>query len=176
MDHLYQATKRIRALILDVDGVLASPQLLYSDNGIDEIKVFHVRDGLGIQLLLKAGIHIAVISGRASKAAERRVQELGITLAFFGQKEKVTAFESIKQTLSLTNEEIAYMGDDLPDIPLLKRVGLSITLSDAPDIVKEYAMWHVEANAGNGAVRKVCEHILLAQNQYENVIQSYIST
>lgn len=175
MDHVNKIAKNIRALILDIDGVLASPQLLYSDSG-DEIKTFHVRDGLGIQLLRQAGIHVGIISGRHSKATEKRIAELGISHAFFGQQNKLPAYESIKTQLSLDDHDIAYMGDDLPDLPLLKRVGLAITLTDAPLIVKQHAIWHVHEKAGNGAVRMVCEQLLIAQNRYESVIQSYLST
>jgi 3-deoxy-D-manno-octulosonate 8-phosphate phosphatase (KDO 8-P phosphatase) len=174
MNAIHDIAKNIRALILDIDGVLASPQLQYCDNG-DEIKTFHVRDGLGVQLLLRANIHVGVISGRISNAAKKRVEELGIKHAFFGQSFKIPAYETFKQQVSLEDHEIAYMGDDLPDIPLLQRVGLSITLTEAPDIVKQYARWHIEEKAGNGAVRFVCEQLLIAQNCYENVIQSYLS-
>jgi 3-deoxy-D-manno-octulosonate 8-phosphate phosphatase (KDO 8-P phosphatase) len=163
----------IRALILDVDGVLASPQLQYSDNG-DEIKTFHIRDGMGIQLLLRAGIQVGIISGRTSRATEKRIADIGIQHAFFGQKEKITAYESLKKTFALGDQAIAYMGDDLPDIPLLKRVGLSITLADAPEIVKQHASWHITLQAGNGAVRIVCDALLMAQQQYDTVVQSYL--
>ena len=163
----------IRALILDVDGVLASPQLLYNDNG-DEIKTFHIRDGLGLQLLRLAGFHIGIISGRESKATVKRITELGIEHAFFGQKDKLPAYEALKKTFALEDHQIAYMGDDLPDLPLLKRVGLAITVSDAPDIIKQHAAWHVDMAAGNGAVRFVCEQLLTAQNRYESVVQSYL--
>lgn len=171
----FDEAKHVRALILDVDGVLAPPQFLYNDQG-EETKFFHVRDGLGIQLLFSAGIEVAIISGRQSKATEHRIKELGIKNAYFGQKQKLAAYEKIKQTLSLQDKEIAYMGDDLPDIPVLKRVGLPITLKDSPDIVKEHALWHIEEKAGFGAVRKAAEQILIAQKRYETVLQSYLST
>src|SRR5690242_17449377 len=111
--------KKIRVLVLDVDGVLTDGRLTYLPGG-GESKTFHVRDGLGVQLLIASGVKVAVISGRESEVVNRRVRELGIELLFVGVADKVEAFESVLKTTSTTEEEVGYVGDDLPDLPLIR--------------------------------------------------------
>ncbi|TAK77516.1 MAG: HAD-IIIA family hydrolase [Gammaproteobacteria bacterium] len=166
--------KDIKLLILDVDGVLTSGVIYYGPRDI-ELKGFHIHDGAGIKLLQKTGVIVAVISGKTSEAVEKRIEDLGIKHAYLGQEEKLSAYESLKQQLQLTDQQIAYMGDDLIDLPLLRRAHLAITVPQAPDIIKQHVDFTTEKKGGKGAVREVCELIMNAQGHYESVIQSYLT-
>jgi len=162
----------IKLLIMDVDGVLTDGKIIYTSSG-DEIKSFHVRDGLGIKLAKKAGIELAIISARFSKITEMRARELGIDYIFQGHFEKLDVYEDLKKKLDLSDERIAYIGDDLNDIPILKRVGLPATVADAPDIVKKYVQIVTPQSGGNGAVRHLIEIILKRNDKWEEVVSSY---
>ncbi len=153
----------IKLLILDVDGVLTDGRLYYSQHG-EELKVFHAHDGAGMRLLKKTGVEIAIISCRNSAAVNQRLTELGIKHIYQGQIEKTTAFKELCDILHLTPLEIAYVGDDLPDLPVMKAVGLSIAVSNATHSVKAAADWQTEQAGGLGAVREVCELLLKAQD------------
>ena len=174
MQHLIEKAKTIRLLILDVDGTLTSGVIYYGNQGA-ELKGFHIHDGMGIKLLQKAGIKIAVITAKKSEAVAKRMSDLNIEHVYFGQEEKLAAYENLKQTLQLSDNEIAYMGDDLPDLPLLRRVNLAITVPNAPLIIKQHADLITKKKPGKGAVREVCEFILEAQNHYQSVLQSYLT-
>lgn len=171
---LFEKAKPIKLLILDVDGVLTNGMLYYDNQGV-EIKGFHIHDGLGIKLLQKAGIPVAIISGRKSAAVEMRVKQLNIEHFYLGNEDKLPAYTELKQKLNLSDAQIAFMGDDLPDLPLLKRVGLSITVPQAPVIIREYADLITTLNGGKGAVREACETILQAQGKYQTVTENYFS-
>jgi 3-deoxy-D-manno-octulosonate 8-phosphate phosphatase (KDO 8-P phosphatase) len=174
MQAVIEKAKRIRLLILDVDGVLTSGTIYYGNKEI-ELKGFHLHDGLGIKLLQKSGVNVGIISGKNSEAVTRRIQELHIEHAYLGYDEKLPAYEELKKTLHLNDEEMAYMGDDLPDLPLLRRAGLAITVPQAPDIIKQHADLITKNKAGAGAVREACEFILNAQDHYQSVIESYLT-
>ncbi|HEX4045982.1 MAG TPA: HAD hydrolase family protein [Gammaproteobacteria bacterium] len=165
--------KLIRLLILDIDGVLTSGTLFYGANGI-ELNGFHIHDGVGIQLLQKCGIAVAVISGKKSESAVRRMQDLRIPHVYLGQDDKLPAYEELKQKLQLVDEQIAYIGDDLPDLPILQRVGLAVTVPQAPLALRERVDLITKNNGGNGAVREICELIMTAQDHYETMLQSYL--
>lgn len=149
----------IKLLILDVDGVMTDGKLHYSDNGI-ETKSFHVHDGIGLMLLLKNNIQIAVISGRKSKATANRLRELGIKHVFLGCTDKTKALIKLKNKLKIKNENIAYVGDDLPDISIMQQVGLRFAVANATKEVLALADYITKKKGGNGAVREVCETIL----------------
>lgn len=174
MQEIDEKAKHIRALILDVDGTLTSGTLYYNADGSDTLKTFHVHDGVGIKLLQKMGISVAIISAKKSEPLLRRIQDLGIQHAYLGHEDKRPAYEELKKILRLNDAEIAYMGDDLPDLPLLIRVGLSAAAQDASEIVKQHVDFISKNKAGQGAVREVCELLLKAQDQYQLVIQSYL--
>lgn len=174
MQHLIDKAKQIRLLILDVDGVLTSGIIYYGNNGV-EMKGFHLHDGLGIKLLQRSGIPVAIISGKNSEPVSRRIQELNIQHAYLGYEQKLPAYDDLKQKLNISDEYIAFMGDDLPDLPLLKRVGLSMTVNEAPAIIKQHVDYIAKNSAGHGAVREVCEFILEAQDKLQSVLQSYLS-
>lgn len=174
MEHLVEKAKKIRLLILDVDGVLTDGKLYYGPDGI-ELKAFNIYDGLGIKLLQKTGVRVAIISAKKSEGLIRRIKEMNIEYSFLGQEEKLPAYEELKQTLKLTDDEIAYIGDDLPDLPLLRRAGLAISVPKAPDIILEHIDFITKAKGGKGAAREACEYIMKAQGTYQTVIQSYLT-
>ena len=147
---------KIKLLILDVDGVLTDGKLYYSDSGI-ETKSFDVKDGLGLKLLLKRGVEIAIISGRKSIATKNRMRDLGIKHVYLGISDKTIVFNRLKKNLGIKNENIACVGDDLPDFPLMQEVGFSIAVKDAVPKVCAIADYITKATGGNGAVREVCE-------------------
>ena len=148
---------------MDCDGVLTDGRLLLTAGG-DEQKTFHVRDGQGIALLHRGGIKTGVISGRTSTAVERRAQELSIAYVRQGVKDKTKALEEILADAGIPADECAYIGDDIADIGIMKRVGLAIAVADAVDKTKAAAHLVTNAKGGRGAVREVCELILDAQS------------
>ncbi|MFN3870534.1 MAG: KdsC family phosphatase [Aquificaceae bacterium] len=163
---------KVRLLLLDVDGVLTDGKLYYTSEG-EEIKVFHVRDGLGIRLAQRAGILIGVISGRKSQALLKRLEELQIEEIHLGHNQKLPFLENILKRLSLSFEEVAFVGDDFVDLPLLKRVGFPVVVADAPEELKGYALYITKAKGGEGAVREVVELLLKLRGQWEEVIREY---
>ncbi len=172
---LIEKAKAIRLLICDVDGVLTTGVIYYLSQEM-EMKGFHVHDGLGIKLLQKAGIPVAVISAKNSAVTAHRLQHLDIAHAYLGHENKLSAYEELKQKLRFNDNEIAFIGDDLPDLALLRRVGLAITVPQAPAIIQQQSHCITTKKAGKGAVREVCEFILQAQAKYESVIESYLTT
>ena len=163
MDNVYAIAKNIKLLVLDVDGVLTTGALWFTARG-EEIKVFHIHDGLGIKMLLRHGIEVAIISGRKSGAVSKRMQELGLQYVYQGIDDKLAVLYELSAKLNLEYEEIAYVGDDLVDIPPMTKVGLSVAVNNAVPDVRRQAEWVTEAQGGQGAVREVCELLLKAQN------------
>ncbi len=149
----------VKLLILDVDGVLTDGKLYYGSEG-ESLKIFHVRDGQGIIQLLKNNVQVAIISGRDGKCTERRLTELGISKLCFNVQNKVDVYERLKNQLQIEEANTAYIGDDVGDIPLLKRVKFSITVPDAHDSVKKVATYITQLHGGNGAVREISDLIL----------------
>jgi 3-deoxy-D-manno-octulosonate 8-phosphate phosphatase (KDO 8-P phosphatase) len=151
----------IRLVAFDVDGVFTDGRFYLSDDGI-ESKAFHTQDGFGIRQLLDAGVEVAVISGRQSGAVERRMAELGVAHVVQGCRDKVAAFDDLLDQLRLTAEQCAFVGDDIPDLPLLRKVGFSIAVANAVPGVREQCDYTTTAAGGSGAVREVCELVLSA--------------
>jgi 3-deoxy-D-manno-octulosonate 8-phosphate phosphatase (KDO 8-P phosphatase) len=166
--------KKISLLLLDVDGVLTTGQVIYNDSG-EETKVFDVRDGLGLRLLMEAGIKVGVITGRRSLALVHRCNNLGITLLKDGIRDKAAALENILQETGVPASQTAFVGDDLPDLPVLRRVGVPIAVGDAHDLVKQAAAWTTSARGGRGAVREISERILKARGDWDALIQRLFS-
>jgi 3-deoxy-D-manno-octulosonate 8-phosphate phosphatase (KDO 8-P phosphatase) len=150
---------KIKLLILDVDGVLTD-NTLYIDHNGEETKRFNVSDGLGIALASRAGLEIALISGRRSKATKFRAVQLQIKHVYLGVTDKTGAYQKIKKNLKLSDEQIAYVGDDILDVPVLKKVALPICVKDANPIAKKFAKFVTKAKGGEGAVREVIDMIL----------------
>ncbi|MFN7065626.1 MAG: KdsC family phosphatase [Aquificaceae bacterium] len=169
---LKEKALRVRLLLLDVDGVLTDGRLYYTSKG-EEIKVFHVRDGLGIKLAQKAGLRVGVISGRRSNALLNRLEELKIEEVHLGYNHKLPLLEDMLKRLSLSFEETAFIGDDYVDLPLLKRVGFPVLVADAPKELKKYALYTTSARGGEGAVREAIEFLLKLREQWEEVIRDY---
>lgn len=169
---IINAAKRIKLLILDVDGVLTNGELFFFEDG--EYKAFHSRDGLGIALLVREGIELAIISGNQSEAVERRFKKFGIQHVYQGVKEKNGVYQHIKSELNLKDSEVAYMGDDLIDLPVMSRVGLPTAVADADAFVKQHAHWISAYNGGQGAVRELCELILLAKGRLSAIQQDFL--
>jgi 3-deoxy-D-manno-octulosonate 8-phosphate phosphatase (KDO 8-P phosphatase) len=166
--------KTIKLLILDVDGVLTDGGLYFDEEG-KELKRFNALDGHGIKMLMQNGIEVAIISARENKTMQYRAKNLGITHCYLGQDDKTVAFENLKQTLGITNTYIAYMGDDIIDLPVMARIGLPIAVANAHDEVKKRALYITYRTGGNGAVREVCDEVLKSQGLYENMIQQYLT-
>ena len=164
--------KDIKVLILDVDGVLTDGSIIYGDGG-SEIKTFDVKDGLGMRLLLMAGIKICLVTGRRSAALYHRCKDLGIDDIFDGIKKKAAALDVILEKTGVDAEQIAFVGDDLPDLPIMGRVGLPIAVADAHQTVCDKAEIITSAKGGKGAVREVCEAILRAQQRWESILEDY---
>ena len=152
----------IRLVAFDVDGVFTDGCFYLSDDGV-ETKAFNTQDGFGVRMLLSAGVEVAVISGRTSGAVERRMAELGVAHVVLGCKDKVTALRELAADLGIAVSECAYVGDDVPDLPLLDSVGFSIAVANAVPAVRKQCMHVTSANGGHGAVREVCELVVSAK-------------
>ncbi|HSW69722.1 MAG TPA: HAD hydrolase family protein [Gammaproteobacteria bacterium] len=170
---LKEKASKIRLLISDVDGVLTSGTLFYGPMG-SEMKDFSVYDGFGMKLLQQSGVHLAIITAKKSEAVAVRMQDLHIEHVYQGQSNKLMAYEDLKQKLNLDDAEIAYIADDLPDLPLLRRVGLPVSVPNAPQIIHEHVVFVTKAYGGKGAVRELCEIIMKAQGTYQSIIESYL--
>lgn len=170
---LNQNIQKIKLLLLDVDGVLTEGSIILTGSK-DETIIFNIHDGLAVKLAQTGGIKIGIITGRTSDAVKRRADELNIDILYQGQQDKIKAYEQIKEQLALADEEIAYIGDDLPDLKILKKVGLSFTVSDACNEVKKAAAYVTRRRGGKGAVREVIELILKKQGKWDSVIGKYI--
>ena len=166
MQTVLDKAKAVKLLICDVDGVMTDGRLFFDDKGI-EYKAFHSRDGLGIKMLQRSGIPLAIITARSSDVVKHRMANLGIDLVFQGQQNKVSAYEKLCQQLKITAAETAYMGDDIVDMPVMNKVGLSIAVADAHERVKTQADWVTRHAGGQGAVRDACELLMEAHGTLE---------
>ena len=163
----------VRLLLLDVDGVLTDGGIIYDDKGV-ETKAFNAKDGLGIKLLMDTGIKVGIVTSRASKALYHRCDNLGISLIFDNVKNKAGILNLILDQTGVPAESMAYVGDDLIDLPLLRKVGLSIAVADAHETLLENADMVTTARGGAGAVREVCEAILKAQGLWEKTLERFL--
>lgn len=159
-------------LVLDVDGVLTDGRITYSDKG-EEIKAFHVRDGTAIKLWLQQGKRLAFLSGRQTPIVDRRGAELGVTAIVQGAQDKLPAFENLLRQHGVTASQVAYVGDDLPDVPVLRRCGLAVAVADACPEARGAAHYITEAAGGQGAVREIVELILKSQERWPAVVANY---
>jgi 3-deoxy-D-manno-octulosonate 8-phosphate phosphatase (KDO 8-P phosphatase) len=164
---------RIKLLLMDCDGVLTDGRLWLTENG-EEQKSFNTKDGLGLALLHRAGLKSGIISGRKSIAVERRAQELGIEFLRQGDEQKIAAFEEVLRLAGVNEEEVAFVGDDLSDIPLMQRSELSVAVADAVEEARALAHYVTRAEGGRGAVREVVEIILKSQGRWNDLIEGYL--
>ena len=168
-----QRAARIKLLLMDCDGVLTDGRIFILDEGDDQ-KAFNTKDGLGIDLLHRAGLRSGIISGRASKAADRRARALGVEFIHLGSTQKVSLFEETLSAARLTADQVAYIGDDLSDIPVMSRCGLAIAVADAASETVSSAHYVTRATGGNGAVREAIELILKAQDRWSRLVAEYL--
>ncbi|HET7113278.1 MAG TPA: HAD hydrolase family protein [Pyrinomonadaceae bacterium] len=171
---IQERAARIKLLLMDCDGVLTDGRIWVFENGVDQ-KAFHARDGLGIDLLHRAGLKSGIISGRTSSALERRAQSLGVFYLWQGRDDKRQAFADTLAQAQVTNDEVAFIGDDLTDLPLLVQSGLAIAVADAAAEVKQHAHYVTAAKGGKGAVREVVELLLKAQHRWDDLVKSYLT-
>jgi len=165
--------KAVRLLLLDVDGVLTDGRIIINDAG-EETKTFNVRDGHGLKMLQRAGVRIGIITGRHSRVVAHRMRELGIDLVVQGAKDKLLPFRQMLEELSLSPEQVAYVGDDIVDLPILLRVGFSASVADGCVDVRQRVDFVSAFAGGHGAVREICELLLKAQGQWESVMARYL--
>jgi 3-deoxy-D-manno-octulosonate 8-phosphate phosphatase (KDO 8-P phosphatase) len=169
---LVKKMRAVKALILDVDGVLTDGRIIFDDDG-RELKFFHVRDGHGIKMLMRAGVEVIVLTGRTSRVVEHRAKDLGIESVYQGAKNKIAVLREILEQKGLKPEQTACMGDDITDVPLLKLAGFSVAVADACEEARNAADFVTCAGGGRGAVREVCELVLKAQGKWRDVTRKY---
>jgi 3-deoxy-D-manno-octulosonate 8-phosphate phosphatase (KDO 8-P phosphatase) len=164
--------ERIRAVILDIDGVLTDGRIGYSAEA-HELKFFDVHDGLGVKLLQAAGLKVALLSGRSSLANRRRAQELGLDAVVEGESDKVAGLERVLHLLGVAADECCYLGDDLVDVPVMRRVGLALAVADAAEEVRGVAHRVTARAGGRGAVRELAEWLLRQTGRWQEVTRRY---
>ena len=168
-----QKAEAVTLVVLDVDGVMTDGTVGYRGAEEPESKAFNIKDGLGIKLLQRGGIEVAIITGRSSEAVERRATELGISTLIQGREDKGTALAEMLKLRQQTAASVAYMGDDLPDLGALRLAGLATCPSDAVELIKNNADWIAPSPGGHGAVRALCDFILQAQGQLQDLQSTY---
>ena len=159
---IWQRAAGIKLLVLDVDGVLTDGRLLFDAEGREQ-KVFHARDGYGMRALMRYGTELAIISGRKSRPVEARMKELDVPYVYLGQSDKVATLNMLIQELGIKLQQVAYVGDDIPDLTCMQAVGLSVAVHDAHPTVRKQANWRTTLPGGRGAVREVCDLLIDAQ-------------
>ncbi|MGD8998828.1 MAG: 3-deoxy-manno-octulosonate-8-phosphatase KdsC [Granulosicoccaceae bacterium] len=173
MKDILERAARIKMVVFDVDGVLTDGSLFLGDDGL-EYKAFHSRDGHGMKMLKKCGVEIGIITGRTSKVVEYRMQSLGVEHVYQGQLDKRVGFQDLLQKTGLSAEDIAYVGDDIVDLPVMVQVGLAIAVADAHPLVLKHAHWQTSKGGGQGAGRDVCEMLMEARGCLDETLQAYL--
>lgn len=171
---LTQRILPIRLIAFDVDGILTDGGLYLSDSG-EEFKRFNSQDGHGLKMLKASGVELAIITGRTSRCVEMRAQNLGITHLYQGVEKKWDAMQDLLGKLGLAPEAAGFMGDDVVDLPVMRRVGLALTVPNAPDAVHDHAHYITKREAGHGAVREACEIIMSAQGTLSAQLAPYLA-
>ncbi|WP_213879158.1 HAD family hydrolase [Pseudomonas sp. dw_358] len=172
-DHLLQRALNVKLAIFDVDGVLTDGRLYFLEDG-SEIKTFSTLDGQGIKMLINSGVSTAIITGRSSVMVQRRAKSLGIAHLYQGREDKLAVLDELLAQLGLGYEEVAYLGDDLPDLPVIRRVALGMAVANANHFVKQHAAGVTAARGGEGAAREFCELILCAQGNLDAALAAYL--
>ncbi len=172
--NLTQRIQSTRLIAFDVDGIMTDGGLYLTDSG-EEIKRFNSLDGHGLKMLKRSGVELAIITGRTSKLVEMRARNLGITHLYQGIEDKWSAMHDLLQKLELSPEAAAFMGDDVVDLPVMRRVGFAVTVPNSPQVVRDHAHYLTQRDGGNGAVRETCELIMTAQGTLEAQLAPYLS-
>jgi 3-deoxy-D-manno-octulosonate 8-phosphate phosphatase (KDO 8-P phosphatase) len=165
--------RNIKLLVLDVDGVLTCGQLFFTNSG-EEMKAFNSLDGHGLKMLQNSGVKVAIITGRTSRIVSTRAASLGIEILIQGREDKLAALNEIRREHTFELNEIAHMGDDHPDLPLINCLGLGLSVDNAHWLVKQKAHWISQFKGGEGAVREACDLIMLAQGTFDESIKAYV--
>jgi len=173
MQDILEKAATIKLVVFDVDGVLTDGSLFLGDDG-QEYKAFHSRDGHGMKMLQASGVDIAIITGRTSQVVQHRMDNLGIQHIYQGQLDKLPAFEELIQKLDISPDRAAYVGDDVVDLPVMRRAGLAVAVQDAHPLVKEHAHWCTPNGGGRGAARDLCELVMRAQGTLDNQLARYL--
>ena len=173
-DALNEAASHIKMLVLDVDGILTDGRIVYTSKG-EQIQAFHVHDGFGLKLLMKSDIKVVLLSARGGRALEKRAKELGIRDLYQDRSDKLMIYEQIKHRFGLEDKQVAFMGDDWMDLPILTRVGLSATVPDCVEAVKERVHYITSREGGRGAVREVCELILRSKDLLGSFLDQFLA-
>ena len=169
---LLERARRVRLLSCDVDGVLTDGKLYYADDG-SELKAFSTLDGLGLKMLHESGVVIAWITGSSTPAVTRRARHLGVAHVILGAENKLAPWERLRGELGFAVDECAHIGDDLPDLALLARCGLAVTVPHAPETIRRQAHYVTRADGGAGAVREICELILTARGALQPMLKAF---
>lgn len=164
-DDVWQRAQKIKLLICDVDGVFSDGRIYLSNSG-EELKAFHTRDGYGVRSILTSGFNLAVITGRQSKIVENRMTALGVTHIYQGVDNKFEPYEALLALYGVTPEEVAYIGDDIVDLPVMNVVGLAVSVADGHPFVRQHAHFVTTLNGGHGALRELTDLLLLSQNKF----------
>lgn len=173
-DEIISKASKTKLLLLDVDGVLSDGKIYFSSTGT-EIKAFNTLDGHGIKMLRRSSVEVGIITGRSSALVERRARDLGIHLLKQGREDKFDALKELQETFPCELEHIAYVGDDYPDLTVMTRIGLSISVANAHPEVAKRSHWQTSKKGGDGAVREVCDMIMLAQGSFNSALEVYLS-
>lgn len=173
MDTIINLAKNIKLVIFDIDGVLTKGTLFMGDGG-EEYKAFNSKDGHGLRMLIECGLQAAIITGRKSNVVAHRMEDLGIDIVFQGYRDKRPAFQQLLEQTGLKPEQIAYMGDDVVDLPVMTQVGMAIAVADAHPFVIQHADYTTEKAGGSGAAREAIETILQAQGLLQDKLESYL--
>lgn len=171
-ENIIEKAKKIKALILDIDGVMTDGRIIYSIYG-EELKFFDVTDGFGISLLRRGGIKSFIITAKKSKIVKHRARDMKVAKAYQGFIDKLIPYEHLLRTFKVTPEEVCFVGDDLIDLPVLKRVGLAVAVPNAAEEVKREAHYITESRGGRGAVREICDLILKSQGKWDLATERY---
>lgn len=173
MKDIMARAARIKLVVFDVDGVLTDGGLFMDKDG-HEYKMFHSRDGHGMKMLLNTGVEIAIITGRSSTVVEHRMSGLGIKYVYQGQADKRVAFKQLLDEMELDADQVAYVGDDVVDLPVMRKVGLAVAVQDAHELAKKHAHWQTPSGGGRGAARDLCELIMEAQGTLAGQMANYL--
>ncbi|WNO09590.1 HAD-IIIA family hydrolase [Teredinibacter sp. KSP-S5-2] len=169
-----QKAKKIKLLLLDVDGVLSDGKIYFNDQGVEH-KAFNTLDGHGIKMLRRSGVEVGIITGRSSHIVEKRAQDLGIQFLIQGREDKYSALCELLKSFPCELDEIAFMGDDYPDLTVMTKVGLALTVANALPVMVERSHWQSTRAGGEGAVREACDFIMQAQGSFDTALAQYIS-
>ncbi len=173
MQDIHAKAQGVRLVIFDVDGVLTDGSLYLGDDG-QEYKAFNSRDGHGMKMLQYSGVEIGIITGRTSEVVRIRMESLGIEHVYQGKQEKLPAYRQLVDKLGLRDDQVAYVGDDVVDLPIMRRVGLAVAVNDAHPLVLQHAHWQTPHAGGRGAGRDVCEMIMEAQGSLKSALDHYL--